>query len=274
MTTTDHLYELHTSIVAALSGDATLSAMVNGVYGNVPTDVKYPFVAVDSIVAEDIITRTTSGWNIRVAIKTLSRSRSNKEASNILAEIRRILDNAALVPTGCKISSIREHDSNISRLSDGITWHGTIGFSVILQQGSAFAASGNNFLIKIGNGATPTETFTTIGGLRGASLSLANNLVNCSNISTGKWQKLVSSAGIAGIAIGGTGYFTDSAAEEALRSAAFSASANNYEIIFGNNDKISGAFIVAGYKRAGNNNGLEEFSVSLESSGVVTFTSG
>ncbi len=269
--TTDYLYELQKTIITTLKADATLSAMVNGVYSNLPGDAKYPCIALENIAARDLSTKTARGFNVGIDIKILSRARESQEALNVLAEIRRILDGASLAPSGCVVTSIREFNNHITRLADGVTWSASIGFIVILQEGSGFVGDGNDFIIKIGNGATPTEVFTTIGGLRKADISIANRLVDCSNISFGKWRKLVSGAGIASVSVSGAGFFTDSAAEETMRARAFSGIANNYEILLGNNDKISGSFIVSAYKRNGNMDAVEEFIVALESAGEVSF---
>jgi TP901-1 family phage major tail protein len=275
MPTIDYLYELHTSIIAALDGDATLAALINGVYSNVPADAKYPYVAVDNITAKDSSTRTTNGWHVKLSINTFSCVRSNIEASNILAEIRRVLDGAALSPTGCKVTAIREDNNNIRRQRDGKTWEGRIDFIIILQEGSgSFVGDGNQFIIKIGDGDTPTEAFAEIGGLRNVSISLKNKIMDSSNLNAGKWRALVSNGGVSSIAISGGGFFSDSGAEEKIRTLAFAGGGNNYEIILGDKDKISGSFLISSYKRSGDINTEEEFSISLESSGTIVFTAG
>lgn len=273
MPTTDPLYELHQSIISTLKADSTLATLINGVYSNLPQDAKFPCIAVENTVARDASTRTTNGFHVGVAIKVFSRARDSKEASSVLAEVRRILDSVSLSPTGCKVSLIKEVDNSIHRLIDGVTWSASINFLVILQEGgSNFVGSGNQFVIKIGNGAAPTETFTTIGGLKNAAIGLANKMVDSTNLSSGKWRALLGGAGVSAVSVSGNGFFTDSAAEETLRAAAFSGAARNYEIILGNNDKISGAFIVSVYKRSGNVNSEEDFAVSLESSGTIVFS--
>jgi len=249
--------------------------MINGVYANVPNDVKFPFVAVDNFSASNSISRTTSGWHVSIAINVFSRARDNQEASNILAQIRSVLHGASLSATNASVTSIKEASSAIARQRDGLTRQGVIDFDVILQQGSGiFVANGNNFLIKLGNGETPLETFTTIGGLRNAGIALSNNVVNGSNLSTGRWQSLVSGAGIAALVVSGNGFFTDSAAEDEVSSLAFSGSINNYQITLGRGDVISGGFIISAYKRTGTLNAEEGVEITLESSGVISFTAG
>jgi TP901-1 family phage major tail protein len=136
------------------------------------------------------------------------------------------------------------------------------------------AQSGDDVILKIGNGASPTEVFTAVGGLRRTSFTMNNKVIESSNLGSGKWRKLISGAGIESAALSGSGYFTDSAAEEALRGHAFAATANNYELHFGNGDKLSGAFLVSRYSRVGDFGSQEDFAIDLESAGVVTFAVG
>lgn len=136
------------------------------------------------------------------------------------------------------------------------------------------AQKGEDLLLKIGNGATPTESFADIGGMRGTSFALRNRIIDASSLTSGKWRKLAGSAGIQSFSVSGEGYFTDSSAEETLRGYAFSGAASNYELHFGNGDKISGSFIIAEYSRSGDMKSQENYAIRLESAGEVSFVSG
>jgi TP901-1 family phage major tail protein len=135
------------------------------------------------------------------------------------------------------------------------------------------AQKGDSVILKVGNGATPTEVFTAVGGFRSNSFKLDNKIIEANNLSSGRWQKLIA-AGINKVSVKGRGYFTDSAAEEILRAYAFAGSLNNYEFYFGNGDKISGAFIIAEYERSGDFGEQEDFTATLESAGAVSFVAG
>lgn len=120
----------------------------------------------------------------------------------------------------------------------------------------------------------PTEGFVEVGGLKDTSFRLNNKIVEANHLASGKYRNLISQSGISHMVISGVGYFTDSAAEEILRGYAFSTTANNYEMYFGNGDKISGKFVISNYERRGNLASQEDFSVILESAGVIVFTIG
>ena len=60
--------------------------------------------------------------------------------------------------------------------------------------------------------------------------------------------------------------------EQYLELFAFDGAIQNYDLVFSDGSKISGAFLITSYERAGEFNGEETFSVTLESSGTVTYT--
>ncbi len=57
-----------------------------------------------------------------------------------------------------------------------------------------------------------------------------------------------------------------------MRSYAFAASLNNYELHFGNGHKITGAFLIAEYSRSGDLRQQEDFAIKLESGGEVGYS--
>lgn len=127
------------------------------------------------------------------------------------------------------------------------------------------------FLLKLGNEDGPPETFTTISGLRFTGFNLSSEIVDSTDIESGKWQEIQASAGISGIAISGEGVFANSAKEESLRSIAFAGDIKNYQLVFENGDDLQGAFKISRYERVGNIDATELFSIRLVSSGTVTF---
>lgn len=128
-------------------------------------------------------------------------------------------------------------------------------------------------LLKIGDGQTP-ETFTTVGGMRTTRFILNNRLIDTTNKDSGAWREVLSGGGVRFISISGDGLFTDDGSEETLRVQAFDNSIKNYELCFGNGDKLSGSFQITSYERAGDYDAEETYSITLESSGEVVFTKG
>ena len=111
---------------------------------------------------------------------------------------------------------------------------------------------GSAFLLKDNSSGTPQ----TIGGLKRTSMTINGETV----------------MGIRSMTLSASGVFTDSTGENNLRGAAFTGSAVNYDLVFGDGSDVKGAFIVTSYERAGEFNGEETFSCTLESSGTITYT--
>ena len=134
------------------------------------------------------------------------------------------------------------------------------------------AQQGSLVLLKVGDGATPTENFTTVGGLRTTSFTHNNQTVDTTNKESGAWRELLDGAGTRSITIAGSGVFTDAASEETVRGFAMNNQIKNYQMTFGNGDVMEGAFQITSYQRAGNYNNEETYSLSLASAGAITFT--
>jgi len=133
------------------------------------------------------------------------------------------------------------------------------------------ANSGNDFVLKVGDGAT-IEAFTTLAGMTSTGMTINNNAVDVTTKDSSHARTLLSNGGVKSMSITASGVFTDAAVEETLRSYATANTTNNYEIVFGNGDKYAGAFLITSYGRTGDTDAAETFDVSLESSGALTFT--
>ncbi len=132
------------------------------------------------------------------------------------------------------------------------------------------AYPGRDFLLQVDTGSG----FATVGGLRTTEMALNQTLVDTSHKDSGPWRKLLANSGLRRIAINAGGVFEDSAAEDLVRLAAFSGSALNSKLLFGNGDVLSGSFLVSSLERAGNHDGEETYRLVLESAGTITYTAG
>ena len=138
------------------------------------------------------------------------------------------------------------------------------------------AGKGSSFLLKENSTGTPA----TIGGLRSTSMTINGEMVDITDkdsnafISSGndKARTLLQGGGVRSMSISASGVFTDSTGENNLRGAAFTGSSVNYDLVFGDGSDVKGAFIVTSYERAGEFNGEETFSCTLESNGTITYT--
>ena len=85
-------------------------------------------------------------------------------------------------------------------------------------------------------------------------------------------RELLANGGIQTISISGSGVFTDAASESTLRTAFGASSFSNYQVIVPDFGTYEGAFMIASLEYSGEYNGEVTYSVTLESSGSVSFT--
>ena len=138
------------------------------------------------------------------------------------------------------------------------------------------AGKGSSFLLKDNSTGTPA----TIGGLKSTSMTINGEAVDITTkdsnafISSGndKARDLLQGGGVRSMTLSASGVFTDSSTENILRGFAFDGAIQNYDLVFSDGSKISGAFLITSYERAGEFNGEETYSVTLESSNTITYT--
>lgn len=136
------------------------------------------------------------------------------------------------------------------------------------------AFKGSLVLIKVGDGVTPVENFTTVGGLRVTRLALNARPIEAGHRESGAWRALLAGAGTRHLTLSGAGAFTNAASEETLRGHAFSGSIVNYRFYFANGGNVTGPFQITAYERSGDYDEEELYALTLESAGVVTYSAG
>ena len=141
------------------------------------------------------------------------------------------------------------------------------------------AQKGLDVLMKIDIGGTKT----TIGGLRSTSITLNDESVDITNKDSLGTRTLLAGAGVNSLSVSGSGVFTDSAAEVAVRTAfaaqqnttdgssAQTAAFESFEFIIPNLGTYTGAFQITSLEYAGEYNGEATYSMSFESAGYITF---
>ena len=129
---------------------------------------------------------------------------------------------------------------------------------------------GRSFLLKLGDAASP-ETFTAIGGIQTKSLSINNNPVDVSDDSAG-YQKMLPDGGIQSMEVSGSGIIKTNTEMAALVAAAVARTEKNYQLVSGFGDTFEGTFVISSFQRTGNHDGAETFSITVMSSGSITYT--
>lgn len=125
---------------------------------------------------------------------------------------------------------------------------------------------GSAFLLKVRNGVA----YEVVAGLRTTQLGIASEAVVVTNKGSGGWRELLSGAGVRQVSIAGAGVFTGSPAEEMVKANALSGNVADYEISFESGERWQGAFLITRLDYAGDFNGERNYTLALESAGVVT----
>ena len=141
------------------------------------------------------------------------------------------------------------------------------------------AQKGLDVLMKIDISGTKT----TIGGLRSTSITLNDESVDITNKDSLGTRTLLAGAGVNSISISGSGVFTDSTAEVAVRTAyqaqqnttngtsAQTAAFTSFEFRMPDLGTYTGPFQITSLEYAGEYNGEATYSMSFESAGYIAF---
>ncbi|WP_340286705.1 phage major tail protein, TP901-1 family [Sulfitobacter pontiacus] len=140
---------------------------------------------------------------------------------------------------------------------------------------------GRLLLIKIGDGAE-TEAFTTLCGIQSKTLTVNNNnfdvtTMDCTAPGGQLWQEVMT--GMRSVEVSGNGIFEGGTSLTRFKAIAFGTGVadtadaiGNFEVIVPEFGTFAGAFHVNSVEFGGEQDGAVTYSLSLASSGAVTFT--
>lgn len=132
---------------------------------------------------------------------------------------------------------------------------------------------GRALLVKIDDGA---GTLNNLCGLNSKSLTLNNSSIDvttpdCTSPEGALYTETL--AGLKNVAVSGDGFFEDSTAEARMNTVAMANdNKTDFEIVVPDFGTYAGAFRIASLEFGGETEGGVTYSVSLESTGTVTFT--
>lgn len=134
---------------------------------------------------------------------------------------------------------------------------------------------GRALLVKIGDGADP-EVFSNLCGLNSKAMTINNSSIDvttpdCSTPGGALWTETLN--GLKNVTITGDGFFEDSASELRMNTIAMAAdNVGNFTVTVPAFGTYAGAFRIASLEFGGETEGGVTYSLSLESTGAVTFT--
>jgi TP901-1 family phage major tail protein len=132
---------------------------------------------------------------------------------------------------------------------------------------------GRALLVKIDDGA---GTKNNLCGLNSKSLTLNNSSIDvttpdCTTPEGALYTETL--AGLKNVSVSGDGFFEDSTAEARMNTVAMANdNSTNFEIVVPHFGTYAGTFRIASLEFGGETEGGVTYSISLESTGTVTFT--
>ncbi len=134
---------------------------------------------------------------------------------------------------------------------------------------------GRALLIKIGDGES-SESFSNLCGLNSKTLTINNTSIDvttpdCATPEGALWTETL--AGLKNVSVSGDGFFEDSTTEARMNTVVMqNDNQANFEIVVPDFGTYAGAFRIASVEFGGETEGGVTYSISLESTGTVTFT--
>lgn len=136
------------------------------------------------------------------------------------------------------------------------------------------AIKGRLFLLAISNddSVPGPETFITVAGLRKTDWTKNNTQVDVSNKDSSGWKTLLEGAGEMSMSLSGDGVVESAGAAAKLQLAYDGNLIKKYKISIDGTSTYTGLFAITKFSEAGTYNGEVTYTISLESSGPVTYT--
>lgn len=128
---------------------------------------------------------------------------------------------------------------------------------------------GRDILLKISDGV---GGFEAVAGVRTSRIALNAGAVDGTSLdSPDAWRELVAGAGVKTARVTGRGVFKDAASDARMRAVFFAGDAPELQLVLPDFGMIAGPFLISELTWGGAYDGEAEFSVTLESAGVISF---
>ncbi|MGC5034106.1 DUF3168 domain-containing protein [Streptomyces sp. DT190] len=128
------LWPLQLAVVGKLRAHAPLTALVSGVYDEVPEQVAHPYVSLGSITENVDDAHNQRGLEASVVLHVWSKYRGFKQAADILAELDAALDRQPLTVAGFRDVSIAHQQHTELRDPDPDIRHINVSYRVWLTK--------------------------------------------------------------------------------------------------------------------------------------------
>lgn len=131
------------------------------------------------------------------------------------------------------------------------------------------AQKGKDLLLKAADG----ETFVTVAGLRARQIAFNAETVDVTHAeSAGRWRELLAGAGVRRASISGSGIFKDEASDALVRQTFFDGAIRSWQVLVPDFGTVEGPFQLTSLEYRGDHAGEVTFDLSLESAGLLSFS--
>lgn len=127
------MFTIQKAIFSALTSDATLMAMITGVYDHVPQQTDFPYIEIGESSAADAGTKTEDIEELNYEIHSWARNTGHYEIKQIQDQVRTTLHNAALSADTGTVVLIQEEFRETITDADGESLHGIQRYSITYQ---------------------------------------------------------------------------------------------------------------------------------------------
>lgn len=130
------------------------------------------------------------------------------------------------------------------------------------------AKSGRSLIISRGDDSSP-QTFTRLSGGREESFTFNNELIDITDKSDSGWRKYLEGvAGLKSMSVSISGVMID----DTLINDVLNQTKRDYQVDIDGEGVFEGGFMIPSYEASGAHNGEITYTVTLESTGPVSYT--
>lgn len=120
-------------------------------------------------------------------------------------------------------------------------------------------------------GTLSSGPYETIAGMKSTSCSINNEQVDVTEKGSIPWRQLLP-VGIRSMELSASGVFTSDQSIADIMNDVMNGAIDTFQVSSGNGDTFVGPFLVASAERSGEYNGAEQYTLSLASAGLITYT--
>ncbi len=134
---------------------------------------------------------------------------------------------------------------------------------------------GRLLLIKIGDGATPTEVFANLCGIKTRSFNMSANEVDTTIpdcVNPGNAVEKTAEPGIVSRGFSGSGAFVSGGTQTILMGHVRAATVFNAQVVVPGDGEYEGSWMVSDFELTGEMEGNMEFSATFSAAGALAFT--